>query len=213
MVFFERQAGNSDILCLGTDTCFKNVLQRLKNLRKFILALALGAFGLTACVSVDDDLISKTPASAQQFAEAKKAAATCGVHAPNWKALEAAYLSMGYSETQDKKRISVQKSQGVVILEKAGTDMVIMVGSRGGEGMCIVGLKNMTPQQSYELAQPWVKKFGLLTNAERGQGLSDLMVQVWGKTEERRVIYVGARKTFDVLDAPGSAASLRYIVR
>jgi len=49
----------------------------------------------------------------------------------------------------------------------------LLVGSRGGEGACIFGLKDMTPQQSYERALPWVGEYGAPTNEERGHGLAD----------------------------------------
>ena len=55
--------------------------------------------------------------------------------------------------------MSIQRTQRAVILEKSGTDVIVLLGSRGGEGACIVGLKGMTPEQSFELAQPWVEKF------------------------------------------------------
>ena len=109
--------------------------------------------------------------------------------------------------------VSIQKSQRAVILEKPGTDVVVLLGASGGEGACIVGLEGMTPQQSFELAKPWVKTFGVRTNAERGQGLAKNAVEAWGTIEENRIVYIAAFKTWDVLDVPGAAARLLYIQR
>jgi len=85
-----------------------------------------------------------------------------------------------------------------------------MLGSRGSEGACIVGLEGMTAQQSFELAQPWVRKFDARTNAERGQGLAENAVQAWGTLDDMRVVYISAYKTWDVLGVPGAAARLLY---
>ncbi|WP_321830003.1 hypothetical protein [Thalassovita sp.] len=169
---------------------------------------------LAACdAPVDQKMVSTVPASAQQFSEAQKAAAVCGRHAPNWVAASQSLKSIGYHETEDPRLASIQKSQRAVILEKTGTDVVVLLGASGGEGACIVGLEGMTPQQSLELAKPWVKTFGVRTNAERGQGLAKNAVEAWGTIEENRVVYIAAFKTWDVLDAPGAAARLLYIQR
>ncbi|MEP5732249.1 MAG: hypothetical protein ABJL67_23105 [Sulfitobacter sp.] len=169
---------------------------------------------LAGCAKpVNQKLVSTTPATPQQFSEAKSAASVCGRHAPNWVAASTALKAKGYTETKNARLASIQRAQRAVILENSGTDVIVLLGSRGDEGACFVGLAGMTPQQSFELAQPWVKKFDARTNAERGQGLAKNAVQAWGTLEEKRIVYVAAYKTWDVLDAPGAAVRLLYIQR
>lgn len=181
-------------------------------MNKFVTALI--ALAVSGCdPSVDESLLSKEPASSDQFAAAQDAAAVCSRTAPNWNATEVAFKQLGFAETQDPRLQAIQKAQKAVILQKPSTDLVILVGSRGGEGACIVGLIGMTPQQSFQLAQPWVQKYGALTNEERGQGLAKNAIQAWGVLEEDRIVYLAAFKTWDVLGVPGSAAQLLYIER
>ncbi|MEL6466499.1 MAG: hypothetical protein AAFQ58_16155 [Pseudomonadota bacterium] len=179
-----------------------------------VMSLVAVILLLSGCdTAVNQTLVSTTPATPQEFSEAKSAASVCGRHAPNWVAASTALKAEGYAETEDPRLASIQRAQRAVILEKPGIDVVVLLGARGGEGACIVGLEGMTPQQSFELAQPWVKKFDARTNAERGQGLAKNTVQAWGTLEEKRIVYIAAFKTWDVLDAPGAAARLLYIQR
>lgn len=99
-------------------------------------------------------------------------------------------------------------------LQSASSEVIAIVGRDGPERVCIVGLKNMTPAQSYELAQPWVRQFGALTNAERGQGLSDKVVQAWASLRSDRKVYVAAYKSWAARRSPfprGPGASVRLI--
>lgn len=89
--------------------------------------------------------------------------------------------------------------------EKAGRHMVA--------ACCIVGLEGMTPQQSFQLAEPRARKFDAQTNAERGQGLVSNAVQAWASIGESRGVYVAAYKTWEVLDSRGAAARLLYVQR
>ena len=182
---------------------------------KQITALAVtAAFLLTGCdTPVNDTLVSQAPAPAQNFAEARKAAAVCARHAPNWGSAETSLKAAGFAETKDRRLKAVARAQNAVILENPAADAVVLIGSRGSEGACIVGLRGMTPQQSYKLAEPWARKFGARTNAERGQGLAQNAEQAWGTIEENRIVYIAAYKTWDVLAAPGAAARLLYIKR
>lgn len=180
----------------------------MKPISVFLVAVTLLISGCEA--PPNQRLISATPASSQQFSEAKSAAAVCGRHAPNWVAASAELKADGYVETKDPRLASVRRA---VILEKSGTDVIVLLGSEGKERACIVGLEGMTPQQSFELAQPWVQKFDAQTNAERGQGLAKDAVQAWGKIEENRNIFIAAFKTWDVLEGPGAAARLFFIQR
>lgn len=175
---------------------------------------ALPLLALIACEApVDQAMISNLLISPLNFSEAQNAAAICGRNAPNWDATETAVKANGYSETTDSRLVSIQRQQGAVILESANSDVLVLIGSRGGEGACIVGAEGMTPQQSYELALPWVRQFDSQTNADRGQGLAQNAVQAWGTLEEDRIVYIAAYKTWDLLDAPGASARMFYINR
>lgn len=176
------------------------------------LTLALGV--LAACdTPVDPEMISTTPAPQAQFVAAQQAAATCLDLAPDWAAAEQAFRAQGFVETTDPTLVEVQRRQRAVILGAPNSDVVLLLGSRGGEGACLVGLPGMTPQQSMELALPWVEQFDLQTNAERGQGLAANAQQAWGRISEDQIVFVAAYKTWDILDEPGAAARLLMILR
>lgn len=182
----------------------------MKHQARFCLS-ALPLLALIACdASVDQAMISNVPISSLEFTDAQNAAAICGRNAPNWDAAETALKANGYLETTDPRLVGIQQQQRAVILESANSDVLVLVGSRGGEGACIVGAEGMTPQQSSELALPWVRQFDAQTNADRGQGLANNAVQAWGTLEEDRIVFIAAYKTWDVLDAPGAAARLLY---
>ncbi|MEM6638133.1 MAG: hypothetical protein AAF667_19870 [Pseudomonadota bacterium] len=176
--------------------------------------LIFAVFALAACdAAVDEDMISATPVSALEFSDAQKAAEICGRNAPNWTAAETALKASGYLETTDERLLGIQRSQRAVILESPTSDVLVLLGSRGGEGACFVGSEGLTPQQSFELALPWVRQFGALTNEERGQGLANNAVQAWGTLTDDLIVYIAAYKTWDVLGAPGAASRLLYIAR
>lgn len=168
---------------------------------------------LTACNTVDQSKISTVPAAESQIAAATKAAEVCGRHAPDWGAAKATLQRTGYSETTDPALKRSGRSNGSIFLRDSASDVVVQIGQRGKEGACIVGLPGMTPEQASRLAQPWVAKFDLKTNAERGQGLAQSAQQAWGGVGADRIIYVAAYKTWDAFDGPGAAARLLYIQR
>ena len=170
------------------------------------LPLVLAAL-LSACVSQEPF----KPATPQQFNEAQNAVSICGRHAPDWDAISNALNEVGYTATENPRFISIQKSQAAEILEKQETGVVVLLGSRGREGACIVGLEGMSPPQGLELAQSWVKRFAALTNAERGQGLARNVVQAWGAKDKERIVYIAAYNSWDVIENRGAAARLLYI--
>ncbi|MEM8978879.1 MAG: hypothetical protein AAGD04_05305 [Pseudomonadota bacterium] len=176
----------------------------------FLLTVLLLGCG----VSVDEDLISTQPAPKLEFVEARKAAALCAKHAPDWAALEEAFKSAGYAKSKDPRLAGFARSTGTAVLDKANTGMRVLVGEKNDqEGACIIGLEGMTPEQSFALAQPWVGAFEAVTNAERGQGLSQNAAQAWASFEAERIIYIVAYKTWNVLFQPGAAVRLIYIER
>ena len=174
----------------------------------------LGAVTLSACdPTVDTQLISTTDVPVTTFSKAQQAARICAQNAPNWVDVEDALKVSGFAESQNERLTAIAREQRAAILEDVSEQVVVLVGSRGGEGACIVGARGMTPQQSFQLAAPWAQQFDLQTNEERGQGLANNAVQAWGRIDDAGVIFTAAYKTWDVLDEPGAAARLLMTVR
>lgn len=168
--------------------------------------LAIAAVLAGCSATVDNSMISTSPAPADQLSAAKSAASLCASKAPNWEAVESAFLANGFVETTD---LRLKALRDAVILEDEDSDVLVLIGSKGKEGACIVGLPGMTPQQSYELALPWVRKYGAVSNADRGQGLSKKAVQAWAAFDDSRNVYIAAYKEWrEVLNVPGASARL-----
>lgn len=180
------------------------------------LALFLALLSLAACntsVAPDPDKISALPAAASHMNLARQAAKACGTHAPDYIATATTLKKLGFRSAQDPRLASIDARFPGNIYEAQGGAVVVQLGSVGRENGCLVGAKGMTPEQAYDLALPWVEKFGALTNAERGQGLSKKAVQAWGSLTEDRIVYIAAYKAWDLLDTPGAMARLIYIVK
>lgn len=183
-------------------------------MKSSFFAMAAFILFLSGCnPEVDDALVSATPATAQQFSTAKLAAKACAESVPDLFEAEFALKRVGFTFTEDERLKSIQSALKATIMEAPEKGVVVLLGSRGGENACFVGLKGMTAQQSIELAIPWVKKYGALTNAEKGQGLAKNAAQAWSSFNERRNVYIAAYKTWDILDEPGAAARLLYLKR
>lgn len=185
----------------------------MKYLARSCLSI-LPLLALIACdAPIDQAKISDVPISSLQFSDAKSAAAICGRNAPNWDAAETALKANGYLELTEYRQVGILRQFRAVILKSANSDALVLIGSRGGKGACIVGAEGMTPQQSFELALPWVRQFDAQTNADRGQGLANNAVQAWGTSDEDSIVYIAAYKTWNFLSVPGAAARLIYVER
>jgi len=179
---------------------------------------ALFASGLALLVAacdpaVDPDMVSREPAALATMAAARDAVRICGRTAPDWRSAEAALEAAGYAETTNDRLQAIQRRQGAVILEDGASDVLVLLGARGGEGACIVGAPGLTPPQSTALALPWARQFEAQTNADRGQGLANNAAEAWGTSTDERIVYIAAYKTWDVLEEAGAAARLLYIKR
>lgn len=184
------------------------------NFIKWAKLSLLSCLALAACnTTVDQTMISQAPIPSGQIAYARKAVEICGSHVPNMQNAQDALLANGYRETTDERLANIRRTQRVTILENDNSNVIVLLGSQGRRNICVVGLEGLTPQQSYSLALPWVKKFDAQTNAERGQGLSNNASQAWGVIEEERIVNIVAYKTWDILDAPGAAVRLIHIKR
>ncbi|RVT82756.1 hypothetical protein DXV76_16100 [Rhodobacteraceae bacterium CCMM004] len=168
---------------------------------------------MLGCASIpplDTTTISQTPASASQMAFAGRIVRVCS-GLPDADRVMAAFEAMGHQvgrwrmimgggeELVSPRQVSFER--GDVIVQASETD-------------CYVGVKGMTPEQSYQLAQPWVRHFGAITNAEAGQGLSPHVVQAWGgRPKGTPVVLIAAHKTWpwdrgEWPDVPGAAVTL-----
>ena len=158
----------------------------------FCIAALVVLAGCGGIPEVNTQTISKSPASSQQFAKAKQAVRNCSSY-PDADAVLASFERQGL--TPGQARMVLNDGTELVSDPSISHDdgnLIVSVSSR----RCFVGLRGMTPQQSYELAQIWAKKFGSSTNAELGQGLSDHVVQAWRTRYADRTLYIAAHKTW-----------------
>lgn len=167
--------------------------------RTKVLSVAF-ALGLAGCgiPPVDKTLISDTPASAESFAIAQKAVRACYGENALSKFRKAGF---GVSTQQVKLKNGREVTRSII----SSPDDDVSVLYRGNS--CHVGLKNMTPSQSYQLAQIWVKAFDAKPNSAYGDGLSDHVSGAWrnfftepaiipGKAAYYHRIYIAAYKTW-----------------
>lgn len=173
---------------------------------------------IASCVSippVNTSTISTTPASSSDINTARKAVNACA-GLPDAPKMFGRFEAIGLRPPNSPKVASTTE------LANGGTRVVVPVVAyddgdvivQAGDGYCFVGLRGMTPQQSYQLAQILVKEFNATTNAANGQGLSHHVVQAWQvqKNGIARVL-IAAHKTWpwdqgQWPDAPGAAVTL-----
>ncbi|MFY0618598.1 hypothetical protein [Shimia sp.] len=183
-----------------------------------LVALSFAASILSNCgnsSTVRQDTISTTPASSSIFREAQKAVDACA-QLPNEKAMYAKFRALGYfKDNAENSSLQVPTSNGShVVLKSAFRHDTGQIIVQANSRYCHVGLRNMTPQQSYNLAQPLVKKFNAKTNAEHGNGLSDQVVQAWRvQNVGPPTVTIGAYKTWPSNtgkwpETPGAAVTL-----
>lgn len=180
---------------------------RLIGLLGIVIALA----GCSGIPSVNTTTISETPASAQRYAAARQAVNICS-KLPNTEAVMRGFEALGYQ----RSRLELTTSDGRKLISESinsqNADLKIIASSEG----CTIGLEGMTPDQSYRLALPWVRKFGLVTNESLGQGLSPHAVQAWQfPTFPHSQLLVSANKTWHwdggiSSNMPGASVRLIY---
>jgi len=157
--------------------------------------------GLVGCgiPPVDTTLVSKAPADARSFAVAKQAVRACRSLTNRKKNFRRA--GFGYS-TQPVALRNGREISRVIVSPPNDAVSVLVDGSS-----CYVGLENMTPRQSYELAQIWVKSYSAQPNSAHGDGLSDHVSGAWrnffteparfpDKAPYRHRIYIASYKTW-----------------
>lgn len=165
------------------------------------LPLILCLLGLVGCgiPPVDTTLISKTPADAKSFAVAKQAVRAC-------KSLtnrERSFRQAGFGYSVQPVTLRNGRESSRVIVSPPNDAVSVLVNGLS----CYVGLENMTPSQSFELAQIWVKSYGAQPNSAYGDGLSDHVSGAWriffteparfpDKAAYRHRVYIASYKTW-----------------
>ncbi|CUH52944.1 THUMP domain-containing protein [Shimia marina] len=166
-------------------------------MKRFWLALCLG-LGACSIPPVDPTYISDTPADAASFALAQRAVRACSdLHSPD--AVQRKLTQAGF-QVVAKGTASRGRERFDVVAPDA--DVIVHFNASN----CFVGLVGMTPEQSYELAQIWVKAHQAKPNSAYGDGLSDHVVGAWrrffeepaaqGKAPYQHRIYIAAFKTW-----------------
>lgn len=179
-----------------------------------VLTLALIVAGCGGIPPLNSATISNTPASASEMANARRAVETCK-QLPNGHAMQTAFESQGFVFSTFVLDPRTGDTLDTAPFFSSGDgSLVLQVSTRG----CAVGLRGMTPQQSFELAQIWARHYDLATNSELGQGLSDHVVQAWqAKSYPSSSTLVAAHKTWPwdrgqwPKDEPGAAVTLQVI--
>jgi len=167
-----------------------------------LLCIAIGALMLfSSCASippVNTNTISNSPAGSKAFAEARKAVRACA-GLPDAKAMFDRFEAIGYRSAKApdaKSRTDLPNGGKIVVIPLVSHDDGEVI-VEAGAGYCYVGLRGMTPQQSFLLAQSLAKRFEATTNAENGQGLSDHVVQAWQvQRNGTPTVLIAAHKTW-----------------
>lgn len=166
--------------------------------RRALLTLLVVVSGCGGIPAVNTETISTVPASPAAFNEAKEAVRACAA-LPDETELFDRFEAIGYwappaSDVAPPTQSTDGKTWVLGRVVSHDTGDVIVQASRG---YCYVGLRGMTPQQSYELAQILVTKFHATTNAENGDGLSDHVVQAWQVQQKGTAnVLIAAHKTW-----------------
>ena len=129
--------------------------------------------GLIGCgiPPVDTTLVSKTPADAKSFAVAKQAVRAC----KSWPNREKNFRQAGFGYTTQTVALRNGREISRIIVSSPNDAVSVLIDGSS----CYVGLENMTPSQSYELAQIWVQSYGAQPNSTYGDGLSDHVSGAW----------------------------------
>ncbi|WP_220750662.1 hypothetical protein [Jannaschia sp. AI_61] len=157
--------------------------------------------GLVGCriPPVDTTFISTTPADAKSFAVAKQAVRACR----SFTNRERSFRQAGFGYSTQPVVLRNGREAFRVVVSPPNDAVSVLIDGR----TCYVGLENMTPSQSYELAQIWVHAYSAQPNSAYGDGLSDHVSGAWRNffTEPARFpdkapyyhrIYIAAYKTW-----------------
>lgn len=166
---------------------------------------------LSGCApAVDEELISYFGATEENMIEARKAVDIC-LRTSNslaWDLREAMFRQVGYVDAvfEDPER-DIEEIRAVILIQPE-SEVVVQLGENGGKSGCVVGLKGMSPRQSYDLALPWVRHFDGVSNEDRGQGLTPNAIQTWRGVGTQFQVFISAYKTWEILETQGAAVRL-----
>ena len=162
---------------------------------------------LSGCAPpVDETLISYFGASEETIAKAREAAQLCTDFGPQEREVEFREQGFVNAAFENSER-SVDELRATLLIH-ADTGIVALLGKDGGTSGCKIGAKGMSPQQSYELALPWVALINGVSNEDLGQGLTPNAIQAWRGYRNGFQTFVAAYKTWDILEEPGAAVWL-----
>lgn len=168
------------------------------------LCAAASLLVLAACEipAVDPTYISEVPADARSFARAQKAVRACVIDKDRETALKR-FRQAGFDVSERPFKLRSGKTFMRAFVTDPDDKVFVLFIPNG----CYVGLRNMTPAQSVQLAQRWVRAFDAKSNAEIGDGLSDHVAGAWrhfftepGRLPEKAAydhrVYIAAYKTW-----------------
>ncbi|WP_299722115.1 hypothetical protein [uncultured Tateyamaria sp.] len=179
-------------------------------MRNSLWIIALAIMSLAACVSAPPPgKISDTPVAQGTLSVAEQAVDICGRTFPNVNRALDGMLGAGFEETEERYE------DGGKELDDASRQVRVQLGEqradRGRKSyVCLISVIGMTPEQGFALVQPWVQRYGAITNAEAGQGLSPRAVQAWQSMTPARIAFISASKANETFREAG--ASVRLII-
>ena len=157
---------------------------------------------------VNEELISYFGAPEANFEVARDAVERCAEYGP-WTR-EKAFRNTGFvNATFVNSERTIEDVDGLLLIEPE-SNVVVKLGQDGGVSGCIVGLKGMSPEQSFDLARIWVREFGAVSNTELGQGLTPNAIEAWRVSVDGFPIFIAAYKTWDLLEEAGAAVMLSH---
>lgn len=151
---------------------------------------------------VNDKLISDTPADAKSFALAKKAVRACSDLSSS-RAVKSNFENAGFAVSTMQVELKNGAAIERLLISSPNKDVSIRyLGNK-----CYVGLEQMTPNQSFQLAKIWADAHDAKPNSAYGDGLSDHVAGAWRRffSEPPRLpvkatyhhrVYVAAYKTW-----------------
>lgn len=137
---------------------------------------ALAATSLAGCgiPPVDTSMISQTPADSRRYTVAQKAVKACSQMPDGGKVLRY-FRQSGFSVSKKKMALRGGREISRVVVKAPDPDVSVLYHGSG----CYVGLKGMTPDQSYRLAGIAARALNAQPNSAYGEGLSDHVAGAW----------------------------------
>lgn len=141
---------------------------------KLITAFILLTVSACGIPPVDTKLVSSVPADQRTFAIAQDAVRAC-VDLYDWEKVKRRFRRAGFEVVS--QRATTRQGRSISRTLVKSPDEAVSVLLLGNS--CYVGLINMTPQQSAQLARIWVDAHDAEPNSAFGDGLSDHVSGAW----------------------------------